>query len=295
MFKKLFTILIFSLWLLNPTLAFAQSTNTPLPEYSGVEQSISSYLCTPSDPPDGQDLVRCINKIYRFGITAGALVLVLMLIVAGYIYITSGESGKGKAKGILMNSVVGMGILIGSYALLYFINPDLTTFKPVQPPIFEASLPDCGEIGFSDDCITDEDEDLVIARSGGGSAIPCPDGLIKYDPSVPARPSPTSAQICKAFMQKLIALHARHKITVTSTIRGSGTVSQCHMTNTTKSGACADIVSNSGDWNALCQAIKEVGGLGFLNESGSSYPNCGKFVKTKYWTGAHLHVNLTGR
>lgn len=173
--KKLIIIAIFSVAFL-PTIVFAQATSTTsLPTYSGVESSIATYLCTPSEPPDGQDLVRCINKMYRFGITTGAIVLVLMLVVAGYIYITSGETGKGKAKGILMNSMVGMGILIGSYALLYFINPDLTTFKPIQPPIFTASLPSCAEVGLGEDCIA---ADGGISFGGASCSMPIVDSVV---------------------------------------------------------------------------------------------------------------------
>lgn len=304
MIKKI--ILVASiLVVLNPILVQAQLSNplpatrtatvssSSLPVYSGVDGTIGEYLCTPTG--DGKDLERCINRLYRFGITAGALVLVAMVVFAGYLYITSGETGKTKAKGIIMNSLVGMAILLGSYALLYFINPSLVAFRTIQPPIFDAEdLPDCATIGFGDSCIYEGDESAAIAATGRGSAIACPDGLVNYDKSVPANSNPSSAKICSAFMEKLKLLHAKHKITVTSTIRNSATQSNCHRSNTGQSGACADISSNSGDWDGLCKAVKEVGGLGFLNESAQSSTNCGKFVKTKYWTGPHLHVNLVG-
>lgn len=150
----------FALLLFSPLLVYAQpsgtgtaTTQTPLPTYSGVDSSIKDYLCTPTG--DGSDLERCINRLYRFGITAGALVLVFFVVVAGYFYITGGETGKGKAKGILMNCLTGMGILLGSYALLYFINPNLASFRPIQPPIFSADdLPSCAEVGLGESCVT---------------------------------------------------------------------------------------------------------------------------------------------
>lgn len=288
-----------------PTAVFAQPVppaatstatigNVNLPTYSGVDDSLTQYLCTPIG--DGQDLERCINRVYRFGIVAGALILVFMAVLAGYFYITGGETGIGKAKGIIKNSIVGMALLLGSYALLYFINPSLVAFKPIQPPIFEAGpLPDCEAVGYGESCLADVDEDVILAKTGGGTAIPCPDGLIPYDSSVPANANPSSARICKSLMEKLKAVHAKHSIIVTSTIRSGGALSLCHKSDTAKTGSCADMASRSGDWDGLCRAIKEVGGLGFLNESGKDSANCGKFVKTKYWTGAHLHVNLVGR
>ena len=129
---------------------------TSLPKYNaGVDQSIKDYLCTPEGK--GSDLFNCVNRLYRFSITAGVITLVALLIIAGYIYITSGEAGKTKAKSILLSGFTGMGIILTSFILLNFINPQLVNIKPIQPPIFEsADLPKCEEIGFSADCIISE-------------------------------------------------------------------------------------------------------------------------------------------
>lgn len=158
-------------------------TPTELPVYNaGVDRSIQDYLCTPSQPADGHDLERCVNRLYRFGISAGALVLVFLIIYAGYIYITSDESGKTKAKGYIKNSLTGMGILLGSYVLLNFINPSLVTFKPIQPPIFNAAdLPSCKDLGFGDNCLVasggESGNDSVQPGTGGGTATACRGGL----------------------------------------------------------------------------------------------------------------------
>lgn len=155
--KTIIITVTFGITIFNPVLVFAQpadtaTSTTTLPSYSGVEDSIGEYLCTPTG--DGKDLERCVNRLYRFGITAGALVLVAMVVFAGYLYITAGETGKGRAKGILKNSLVGMALLLGSYALLYFINPSLVAFRAIQPPIFVAKdLPSCAELGLGSDCI----------------------------------------------------------------------------------------------------------------------------------------------
>jgi hypothetical protein len=305
---KLLVVVGFILVIFNPVFVLAQQTTTTtstttapasqtaLPKYSGVDSSLKNYLCTPSEQADGKDLERCINRLYRFSLSAGALVLVFFLVLAGYLYITSGEAGKTKAKSILMNSISGMAILAGSYLLLYFINPSLVAFKPIQPPVFTTQgLPSCEAVGFGVNCIVNGDEETAINQAAGrGIAIACPNGLVSYDKSVPANDTPASSQICKAMMDKLKAVHAKHKIIVTSTVRSGGSESLCHKINNEKTGTCADIGSSSGDWDGLCKAIQEVGGLKLLNESGKDSPNCGKFVKTKYWTGAHLHVNLVG-
>ncbi len=295
MIKKII-ITAFFLFLASPVLVYAQpatltaTTPTGLPEYSGVDSSITDYLCTPTG--DGKDLERCINRLYRFGITAGAIILVAMVVFAGYLYITSGETGKGKAKSMLMNSLVGMAMLLGSYALLYFINPSLVAFRAIQPPIFSvADLPECEAIGLGEDCIVVEDSASVTSAKGGYAD--CPDGVINFDKSaVPVNGGGDTEKVCKALMEKLKLIHAQQKITVTATI-GPGHDSNCHKPGNSKSGVCADMAPQNGNYEDLCSVISSVGGLAVLNESGKTGPKCGTFVKTRQWTGAHLHVWLT--
>lgn len=150
----------------NPALILAQgNSNTTTGgvsyqnEYTGVEGSIKKYLCTPSETAVGKDVENCINKLYRFGISFGAIAVVFFMVIAGYIYIAGGEAGKAKAKGIFQNSLVGMGILLGTYILLGFINPNLLLFKPIQPPIFNAAdLPSCEDVGLQANCVLPSDE-----------------------------------------------------------------------------------------------------------------------------------------
>lgn len=172
-FKKFLLTILLGFIFINPTLASAQTNSSVVskPEYQGVEGSIQSYLCTPSNPPDGHDLERCINRAYRFGISFGAIAVVFFVVLAGYIYITGGEAGKAKAKGILQNALVGIGILLGSYVLLSFINPALVVIKPIQPPIFSAAnLPKCADVGLGERCVLPNGG----ISSGGGDRCALP-------------------------------------------------------------------------------------------------------------------------
>lgn len=130
-----------------------QSPTNTLAKYSGPEESIKQFLCTPSDDPKGFELYECINRLYRFGITIGALALVFFVVLAGYFYIVGGEQSKAKGKAILASAITGMLILLGSYTLLNFINPNLARFRTIQPPIFNAQLPKCEDIGFGANCV----------------------------------------------------------------------------------------------------------------------------------------------
>ncbi len=141
-----------------------------LPTYQGVDGSIKDYLCTPQGT--GTDLYDCIGRLYKFGISFGAIALVFFLVIAGYIYLSGGEAAKGKAKNMLYSAFTGMAILLGSYLLLSFINPELVKIKTIQPPIFEAlDLPKCEDIGFSTKCIisTGPGTGQVYTAPGGAS------------------------------------------------------------------------------------------------------------------------------
>ena len=295
-FKQKLFIILLALSIVNPMIAIAQTTpvaTVKTPEYQGVQGSVTDFLCTPSEPSDNRDLERCINKMYRFGIAFGAIALVFFLVYAGYLYITGGEAGKGNAKGVLQNSLVGMALLLGSYVLLRFINPNLVLFKPIQPPIFTASIPTCEEVGLGVDCILESEDSSVVTNANGGYSD-CPDGVIAFEKSAVSSAGSNTTRICKSLMEKLKQINQKHKLVVTSTIRDENAQSLCHKSNNAKSGACADVGSSSGDWKTLCAAIKQVGGVAILNESGQTSDECGKFVKTKFWSGAHLHIYLSG-
>lgn len=324
MIKKI--ILIASLLVvLNPILAMAQPSGTPppatptattptgLPEYSGVDSSITDYLCTPTG--DGKDLERCINRLYRFGITAGAIILVAMVVFAGYLYITSGETGKGKAKSMLMNSLVGMAMLLGSYALLYFINPSLVAFRAIQPPIFTAEdIPVCSALGLGDDCVTESDGVDGVGVGGtapAGRATPCKGGIINTPSSIPHTAG--ASKLCKDLADKLSGLAAKTygiSWVLTSSISGTHT-SGCHGSGNTNSGNCVDLGLNGGrlpsydknnggstnpKWGELCQAIISLGQVNFANEASnqSACQNIKPYKVEKYTSGPNLHINFIG-
>jgi hypothetical protein len=148
------------------------ATQSPaLPQYSGVQDSVKNFLCTPSDVPQGTDLIRCINRLYRFGLSLGGISLVFAIVLAGYVYMFQGQGGKAQAKSIVTSSFVGILILAFSYVLLRTINPQLTEFRPIQAPIFTATnLPSCDTVGLGVDCITASGQVRVGGDTGGGVA-----------------------------------------------------------------------------------------------------------------------------
>lgn len=143
-----------------------------VPQYNqGVDKSLEQYLCVPSDSDLGVALFGCISKLYRFGISFGAIALVFFLVFAGYMYITGGETGKQKGKSVFLSALTGMAIILSSYVLLGFINPELTKIKPIQAPIFDsADLPSCEEVGLGTTCVLPDGQ--VNTGTGGGASGP---------------------------------------------------------------------------------------------------------------------------
>lgn len=297
--KLIFVISLSVLSFLNPIVVIAQDTNTAPPPYTGrgVQESLTKYLCTPSNDASGQVLVNCINKVYRVGVAFGAIAVVFFVILAGYMYMTGGEGAKGSAKSMVQNALVGMGLILGSYLLLSFINPELTRFKPIQPMIFSApDLPECEDAGLAEDCITIEPGGgYVVSKGGGGGYIACPDNVISFDKKViPVNRGNDTEKICKALWDKLVIIHKQSPIIATATV-GSGHLSKCHSSGNPKSGTCADIVPKDGNFAKLCQAIKSVGKITIVNESGGSTDACGAVKHFSTTTGAHLHIYLSNK
>ncbi len=142
-----------------------------VPEYKGVQGSIEQYLCTPNKDNLGGALFNCITKIYRFGVAFGAIALVFFVVLAGYMYISGGEAAKAKGKGMLLSALTGMAIILSSYVLLGFINPDLIKIKPIQSPIFKAAdLPDCEDVGYGQNCVLPSGQVYSTGTGTPGSA-----------------------------------------------------------------------------------------------------------------------------
>ena len=82
-----------------------------------------------------------INGIFKFVISVGAIVAVLRIAYAGYLYMGSADmwSSKAEAKHILADVTLGLLLLLSIYLILYQINPDilrldaLKNIKPATP------------------------------------------------------------------------------------------------------------------------------------------------------------------
>ena len=119
--------LIESLFVYSPALAQSQA----LPVYNpGVDKQIKEYLCTPDI-----SLFTCINQLYKFAIIVASVVGVFFIVIAGYLYMSSGGNDESvkSAKDILTSTIASLVILMAGFILLKAINPDLIKFHTIVP------------------------------------------------------------------------------------------------------------------------------------------------------------------
>ncbi len=80
-----------------------------------------------------------ISNIYTWLLGVVGIMAVASLMYAGFLWLTaSGNSGQvKKAQEVIQNAIIGLALLLGSYLILYTINPELTklpslTLRPVK-------------------------------------------------------------------------------------------------------------------------------------------------------------------
>ena len=94
-----------------------QGTFVPLADVKGsrLEQIYS-----------GTDLSAFVNNLFTFSLSVGAILAVLRLGWAGYLYMTTDSWGsKGHAKEVIGDVVLGLVLLLAIWLILHQINPDI--------------------------------------------------------------------------------------------------------------------------------------------------------------------------
>lgn len=77
-------------------------------------------------------IARYIMAIYQYGISIGAILATVVLMAAGLMWLVSGGNKEkiGQAKNMMYGSIIGLVLLLGSYTILYTINPELVNLRP---------------------------------------------------------------------------------------------------------------------------------------------------------------------
>ena len=122
--KHLLSLIIITFFLILPTVIFF-SPNYVIADESLVESQtglgeIGSVFGEDGEPDD----IRIqILKVLNVVLTLLGIVMVVLILMAGYQWMTAGGNQEqvGKAKKTLTNSVIGLAIVLSSYGISYFI------------------------------------------------------------------------------------------------------------------------------------------------------------------------------
>ena len=84
-------------------------------------------------------LAQYIAGIFKYSVAIISIVATVMIMVGGLLYLTSGGSAErvGRAKETLSGAVIGLILALGSYMVLYVINPDLVSFDALKIKIIK--------------------------------------------------------------------------------------------------------------------------------------------------------------
>lgn len=124
------TFIFFALFVLSSRFVLAQFNYTPMekiPGFEGISGSFPEYILS----------------VYRFGIWTIGIAAMLMIMIGGYMYITSAgnTASMGKAKGIITDAIIGLLLAFTAWLILYTINPELVKIKSIQMNTGAAGVP----------------------------------------------------------------------------------------------------------------------------------------------------------
>jgi hypothetical protein len=152
----IFSITLFAstaLGLLGPAAASAQSIQNAVdPQSTAAPAGYQMQIPIPVSPLEQgvsnagvgvvSDVSQYIGRIYYFAIGIVGLVAAVMMIIGGFQYLTSaGDTAKiGAAKKRITDAIIGLVLMLGSYALLNTINPALLAFRPLSALIAENEI-----------------------------------------------------------------------------------------------------------------------------------------------------------
>jgi len=119
-FLSILTYLIPTFFVFSFVLITHAATYTPLEPIDGL------IAAGPSTP----NLTQYLNNLYTFLISISVVAAVVMITIGGFTYLTSAASGeKSAGKQMIQNAIFGLLLMLGSYLIVYTINPDALSFN----------------------------------------------------------------------------------------------------------------------------------------------------------------------
>ncbi|MFH1430334.1 MAG: NlpC/P60 family protein [Candidatus Uhrbacteria bacterium] len=148
--------------------------NIPSFSFSNISVSKSGEKRTLSIPW----LSEYIAALYRWAMPLGAIAAVIVIMIGGVLWLTSGATGQlQKAQEYIKHAVIGLMLLLGSYLIFSTINPDLTVLAPLKVEVAEPIVIKFEDGGEGDGPLRTRAEaiaalDIYCPNGGGTSEIP---------------------------------------------------------------------------------------------------------------------------
>lgn len=135
-----------------------------------------------------------VSNIFTMAISAGAILAVIRLSWAGYLYMTTDSWGsKGHAKEVIGDVVLGLLLLLGIWLILWQINPDILklnflnslkqvqTSSPTTPAPARTSTPapapQTANVGGREYVVAKDPRGCYVMISDNQVSVPCPSGM----------------------------------------------------------------------------------------------------------------------
>ncbi len=127
-----------------------------------------------------------ITAAYRFGVAIAGVLAVIMIIAGGFVWMTAGgnSSQVDTAKTYIIGALAGLVLALGSYTLLWLINPNLTQLPFLRVPVIQ-------RVGLGDFCplVVSSQQKIFTLKEDGtadkevpiGTTIPCGKRLFLSD------------------------------------------------------------------------------------------------------------------
>lgn len=137
-FFLIYIAIIFSLYFIGFTKAQVYSTSPSASISNGVD--LGAPIGGTTTPSNFADYT---NRIYQYAVVIGISLAVLMIIFAGYKYMTSSGDPQSlaEAKEILVGAVVGLVLILLTRLILATIDPRLLQFPSRAPDLYQTATP----------------------------------------------------------------------------------------------------------------------------------------------------------
>lgn len=124
-------------------------------------------------------IATCVQQIYILALGLGALVALLMIVLAGYRYLTaSGNAQQVEgAKEGFASAFIGLIVIFVAFILLYLVNPDLVRFRDFGFPGTSSREQNDPRINVAGDLLATGD--AVLAYAGGSGSVNSSTGAVE--------------------------------------------------------------------------------------------------------------------